>query len=418
MIRFIVCPAATTLFRVEITNVRIQMARPDQGCDKCWFRGNFDNYRTIVSPKVDMFSNGEAFFDDYTGLFVYETVVDPPELLVVKLFTINVFGKTEMDFLGTASIDLLTLAAGPKKVVLRLMNGDSVVGRFIFQIEMSDQTDTLVWMKDLHVESVGQKHPLMSDIRVEWEPNGCPKQRTHFVDTEVDPLNHLRSVVYPDQPHSIPMTLNSLHAGAGLTFRVLRTKSCAFDDELGCATIMFVDGLKEVDEGNQLQTLERSSTVSRMEKSANPAAPQLNVDGGSMSVHAASDPSRRETPPAPGSATNISVPATSAEHTSSSKKVGDVHVNEGVVQEMVPLSIAAPEQRRFERSVEFKVETTGGQDNSGEQFSLSGKVWLSKIPRFAQMLGGLTVEGVVCGGTYVPGNHPKPPFCEVEDSSV
>jgi hypothetical protein len=396
---FIVCPVSTTLFRVEISNIKVELVNghPDH-YDKVWFRGNFDNYRNIVSPKTILYSNGEALFEDYSALFVYETNVVPPEMLVSKLFTTNVFGKSDMDFLGAASIDLLTLAAGPRKVVLRLVNGDSVVGRFCFEINMSDQTDTFVFLRELHVESIGRQHPLMSEISISWESNEDSKQRTKFVDTVIDKDNHNRCIMYPEQPHSIPMTLESLNNAAGLTFRVKRRKVCGFADDLGKATIMFVDDIMEVEEANQMQDLERSTVV--------------HMDMSVRDDHAEPSSQLQGPPPAPG--------ATDAGSVVSSNR-NKKHVEQdkgGVISEMVPLPIMESEQRRFERVVEFRVETSGGQDNQGEQFALYGKVWLSKIPIYAQMIGGVTVEGVVCGGDHLPGNHPRPPFLEEEDSSV
>lgn len=421
------CPAATTVFRVEISNVRIQLNSNavNPNWQKSWFTGNFDNYRTIVSPKKVVYSNGEVIFDDYKALFVYETMVEPPELLVAKLLTINAFGNSESDFIGGASVDLLTLAAGPRKVVLRLYDGDCVVGRFIFEISMSDQTDTFVWLRELHVESIGTQHPLMKNLAIYWEPNHDTSQSTKFFDTVVDSEHHHRCITYPEEPHSIPMTLNSLYEGEGLTFRVKRSKMCGFDDDLGIATMMFQDDLKEVDVENQLQVLERAhpqvvwdAFAKRRNGGGNPPQPlQRPVDQRSVSTIEMNVVGTSREPPAPGAAAAADPAERSATPSTGGAK-HDVHVNEGVVQELVPTLGIAAEQRRFERCVDFRIETSGGQDNTGEKFALSGKVWLSKIPRFAQMIGGITVEGVVCGGERVPGNHPRPPFTDTEDSGV
>lgn len=429
---FIVCPAATTVFRVELSDIRVLLnnhtQRPDR--EKAWFTGNFDNYRTIVSPKKIVYSNGEVLFEDYKSLFIYETQVEPPELLVAKLFSINVFGNTDMDFIGGASIDLLTLASGPRRVVLRLFDGDSIVGRIAFEITMSDQTDTLVWLRELQVESVGTVHPLLTKLLIHWEPNLDASQSTKFIDMSIDPSNHSRGITFPEQPHSIPMTLNSLFGGEGLTFRVHRSNFCGKDD-LGIATLLFQDALKEVEPANQLQVLERvhpqviwdqrtksaggSNQQQQVALPPREEAPRQPLQTGSQNVSTNELQASNREPPAPGTADvdaaeRSATPSTGAKH--------DVHVNEGVVQELVPTLTIGSEQRRFERCVDFRLETSGGQDNVGEQFILSGKVWLSKIPRFAQMIGGITVEGVVCGGERIPGNHPKAPFNEVEDSSV
>jgi hypothetical protein len=243
----------------------------------------------------------------------------------------------------------------------------------------------------------------------------------------VDPGHHNRGITYPEQPHSIPMTLHSLNQGEGLTFRIHRSNMCGKDD-LGVATLMFQDALKEVALENQLQVLERVHPTIIWEQNAKKgpqpiaareeAAPQQPLqprqdDSQNVASVEMQTGGNRE-PPAPGAINDTDdkspSPSTGAKH--------DVHVNEGVVEELVPTLAIALEQRRFERCVEFRVETSGGQDNTGEQFILSGKVWLSKIPRFAQMIGGITVEGVVCGGDRFPGNHPRAPFTEIEDSSV
>ena len=128
---FIVCPVTRVVFRVEIKHVSIRVF-DHYNYKEVYFEGNFDNYKTISGPTVDLSNTGTASYSDFKSLFVYETsamdAVKDPEVLITKVVSFDVFADEEV-FLGTATVDVLTLATGPKQVTLGIFTGDTLSGQ-------------------------------------------------------------------------------------------------------------------------------------------------------------------------------------------------------------------------------------------------------------------------------------------------
>lgn len=398
---FIVCPSTTTVFRVELLNVRVVLQHPDSNLTKCRVRGNFDNFRTINSPWHSLV-DGCSSFHNYRCVFVYETRLRPLDILAAKLFAIEVYGKAarvsddEIDpYIGQASIDLLTLAAGSQKCSLQLFHGDAFAGRISFELLMSEQTETLIWMHEIAIENCGAKQINLTKIQLFWQPIGEASDRVvedgasesdqgrivPFVDTVVNPSNHNRAVMRPKLPHSFPLTRKSLYGGAGMKFSVVGDGACCVGRDLGSATVIFADGIKDVDVENQVQSLTKTAGLISSAISGSPPAPP---------------PPGAQAPPPDSSAL-------------SSITSGAINMFAKVLKDS---------ERQFQKAVDFQVTTTGGEDCDGEQFMLSGRMWLSTVPEVGQMQGGMTVDGVVCGGQPLPGQKILPPFTDTDDSGV
>lgn len=373
---FIVCPIDRMVFRIELSQIIVKLAQVDSDLTEMHVSALFDNFRTVKTPGTSVLDGRTGIFSDFTSIFVYETSVNPPDLLVTKLFRLEVFGNSPTrSFYGSADVDLLTLATGPSKVALTLLEGDSATGRIYFDLQMSDQNDAVILMEELAVRSVGTKHINPSNLVIQWIASCNEAHVIELTAPVVDPANHNNFMYYSDVQHHYPLTLTELYNGAGFTMRAVERSGGCFSRDLGCTQILIMDNFKEVDDP--------SAQWRFLTKAAREGAVKNSGSG--------------VIPPPPG-ADSVSSPSTAL-------GTDDSHVPQ-------------PNEMKFFYAMDFVCTTTGGEDNAGEQFELSGRFWISKVPRFTQMKSGITVDGVVCDGVAVPGKHSQPPFSQLADSDV
>lgn len=409
---FIVCSKNTTVFRAHIQNFKIGLEHPDANIQSVTFRGNFDNYRTIVAPSQPC-RDGLVCFDNFEALFVYETVLPEPELLVAKLFALDVtatYASTSVDldpFLGQCSVDLLTLAAGPSNVSLTIFYGDRPVGRMSFTIAFHDLTDSHLFLPRLRVEcmddggsssNAGGAVPL-SQLRLRWLPVGChddtgapdAAKSIDFTVCDADAGDPSKGYLYSRHPHNVCLTLQNLYSGAGVRFEA-SIAGLLFDTDIGHATVIFGDRIKDLAaDGQRMSTAigftQAAREAQRLKELSDPAPPATIL---------------HLPPPPPGGDESNHTAAPSSAATSGATP-------------------AADDTMTFEKVLDFSVETSGGaEDKKKLRLRLSGRLYISKLPVFAQQKGGITVDGVACGGVSVPGALIiRPPFTNLgEESSV
>lgn len=389
---FIVCPTSRVVFRVEIKQVSVRVFNHFD-YKEVYFTGNFDNYKTINGPSVEMSHSGTASFSEFKSLFVYETsamdIVDDPEVLVTKIVSFDVFADSEV-FLGTAIVDLLTLATGPKQVSLSFYNGDALGGRFNFEIDMADMSESVCMLQEITVSQEAGSTP------VDWERLQLQIVRGDKDGVEdvlpagkaiIDPQDPTTVRFRPRKSHNYPMTLLDLYTKASFSFRFEIVEGCcSFNRKIGQATAMLGDGIKDLDPEQQYR-----------KKKPYPADGSEPPDDIKNPLPRNEQEKRRlsmaQAPPQPGHVEINPLPHFS----------GIAGVDNGI--------------GRFEKVVDFHETTGGGEDNEGERLLVKGRIYISRIPRFAQMQSGMTVDGVVCNGVAVPGNHPAPPFTDHGDAT-
>jgi hypothetical protein len=250
---------------------------------------------------------------------------------------------------------------------------------------MEEQTDSLIWMHELNVEQTSNVKCNMSDVSVTWCKVGddCnPDEIAGFHGQTVDSTNHNRCVMYPNHAHRAALSLQRMARGAGVRFNITSGSGC-FQCDLGSATVLFTDGLKQLSVENKVQPLTKAGRTVEKKKKAEQAP--------AVAVPAPGDANSREQAPA------VANPPEPAADTVI--KIDDEH-------------------GQFDSAVDFLVQTSGGSENQGQKFQLSGRIWISRVPLISQMSTGITVDGVVCGGRAAGSNSIMPLFLDNENSDV
>lgn len=143
----------TRLFRVKISHVYAMDLNVHAGRKNFWFEGNFDNFRTFISPACDATSDVIApRWSDWEVMFVYETQLH--HLLLAKLLSFTVYCEApgeSRSFVGEASCDLLHVALGPPSLLLTIKNGDVNVGDLILHCEMEEVAESKVVMRSFEI---------------------------------------------------------------------------------------------------------------------------------------------------------------------------------------------------------------------------------------------------------------------------
>lgn len=160
---FIVTTPLKSFFTIVLSKVSCTLYRPDPNYNANFFyEVNFDNYVHFSSTVTQQ---STSWRDKHT--FLYETI--HPHLLVNKLCRLNVFSKSAAGYRGTAAVDLLTLATGPRQIVLSLMDGDVAVGRIWFTLSMTEVCESICTVSNLNVSSPAGAPPSWFSNAAAWE---------------------------------------------------------------------------------------------------------------------------------------------------------------------------------------------------------------------------------------------------------
>lgn len=306
---FTIVPEGTRVFRTEITEIRASLDGLTANQSAPFIRGNFDSFRTFISPTSSN-SGRLVEWGGYRMRFNYETAHDT--LLAAKRFTLSFYvadrvsGKEE--FFGEASVDLLTLAAGPCDVSLSIFSGDHVVGKTRFDCVFSEQAELYV-----DVTSLGLEIPQESDLST-TEVKISTRSAGHSVRTgkpdAVDNAQHKCSWVGKSvPPHYFGVGVADFLECAGFNFYIFRS-SAVSSQPYGHAMLQFASQMK-------------------------PRADGL---------------------------------------------LGD--------------------------TIDFVIDV---MDEAARIGTMTGSAKFGNMPRFVQMYGGRTIDGVVVEGLPYPGSHPLPP---------
>lgn len=153
---FTVVTGATRIFRTKITKLSGDIKLTANQSD-VFFDTNFDSYRTFTSPAAASGTGDRPAWPEYEMFFNYETELS--HLLLAKRASFAFYCKDSGDdidssrhFLGEASVDLLSLAAGPSKVSLTLFDGDVVKGSIDMDVQMEELAETSVTFNQVTVK--------------------------------------------------------------------------------------------------------------------------------------------------------------------------------------------------------------------------------------------------------------------------
>ncbi|CUG92128.1 Hypothetical protein, putative [Bodo saltans] len=348
---FIVCPASRYFFTIEVRYVECTIDRIDPNHDKDFkYNINFDNYRHTKSGV----QHRAPIWPDEKLVFIYETMY--PHLLVSKLCRFSVFSSNGKNFVGDASIDVLTLATGPSRIALSLRNGDSVVGRIYITMKVNEVCQTVAKTTELTVSGFrgalasASKANLSVVVKKRASDESVKSTSTTFTKDDA-------TFAVPD--HLFSMDSESMLNLAGLLIELYHGGS-----KEGVASILFSDHLLET----FAEATREPSNLQRRE--------QTNV--GENSEYSAAMPREKSL------------------HPDSS----DVRVED-------PLD-AVNGHHSTERKLRFSAVVRN--DANVEIATVTGVVLLDRTITFAQMPDGVTVDGVVCG-TPLPG-YVRPPFLQ------
>eukprot|EP00758_Cryptobia_borreli_P000533 Tbor_TRINITY_DN1188_c0_g1::TRINITY_DN1188_c0_g1_i1::g.15582::m.15582 len=253
---FITVSNDVTVFRVQIKDIRIDIDSPNPNFSNFEITGNFDNFRTFSSTTSDK-NPIEPSWSDFNMMFLYHT--EMPEMLVVKRFTMSIScrDKSKSDgskdhFIGESTIDLLTLAAGPTDVTLKLLNGSSKTGRIYAYIEMREVTEMEAKTTNFKLWSVPHPSHQLQDITVtvykigrdyeELVANGKVKIENgkKYLDLEIS--HHLFALTFPQMAET-----------GGFSIELSKKKFIG-KDIIGTVTILFTNQNLKRDETGRFAT--------------------------------------------------------------------------------------------------------------------------------------------------------------------
>jgi hypothetical protein len=344
---FIVCPASRYFFSVEVRYVECTIDRIDPNHDRDFkYKINFDNYRHAKSGV----QHRAPIWPDEKLVFIYETMF--PHLLISKLCRFSVTSSLGNNFIGDASIDLLTLATGPSRIALSLRNGDSIVGRIFVTMKVNEVCQTVAKTSELTASNfrgalaTASKSNLSVVVKKRASDEAVTSTSTTFSQDDA-------TFAVPD--HLFSMDSESMLNLAGFLIELYHG-----GHKEGVASILFSDHLAE----SFAEATREPSNLHRGEQNEENAEILRE-----KSLHPDSSEVRVEDP----------LNAVSGHHSTERK---------------------------------FRFTAVVRNEANVDIATISGVVLLDRTITFAQMPDGITVDGVVCG-TPLAG-YVRPPFLQTD----
>lgn len=346
---FIVCPASRYFFAIEVRFVECTIDRIDPNHDRDFvYKINYDNYRHIKSST----QHSAPIWSDEKVVFIYETMF--PHLLVNKICRFSVSSSHGNNFIGDASIDLLTLSTGPSRLALSLRDGDRVVGRIFVSMKVNEVCQTVAKTTELTVSNFrgplgsASKSNLSVVVKKRASDDAFKSSNSHSFSSD--------QATFEVRDHLFSMDSESTLNLSGFLFELYHGNS-----KEGSASILFSDFLANT----FAEAAREPSSVTRREGDGEGASAILGERD--VSLHPDSSDVRVEDP----------LESVNGNHATARK---------------------------------FRFSTVLKSDAGLEIATISGVVALDRTITFAQMPDGVTVDGVVCG-TPLPG-YVRPPFVQ------
>jgi len=229
-----------TKFRVLIGNFSCKglPAADSNGLSDPYIVGDFDNYRTFKTPKINKTLN--PVWTDFSTQFFYETKYGRKlhlKFLKFDVYDHDMFSKD--DYLGQAKIDLYTLATGPIHHELTLKDGSKDAGIIRFDVRMEEYSEvTVSWssirIQDIQFSTGGDNKNAINSFVSMTSINKKQQSKVkseQYPDSKNPSWKSWPSIVFPEM--SLRELLND-----GVVMK-LKHKSALKNTEIGTCTISF-----------------------------------------------------------------------------------------------------------------------------------------------------------------------------------